>query len=125
MSLFLLQEPWTPPFYVATTPNASPKSDTSTELFPEDTQPIEESDESESDTTESYVAKLQNVPQLKRKSAFIFKNFEGLKPKMESPTSSPIEIPSQDPTLVISSDEELEDSMLQIAEISSSTLEME
>ena len=43
----------------------------------------------------------------------------------DTPSSSPIIIGSQDPTLVISSDEELEESMLQIPEITSSKVEAE
>ena len=77
-------------------------------LFPEDDSPISDSDENES--TATYAKKVTT----KRK--FKFRNFSPTpKPSTSntSPSSSPILLPSPNvSTIIISSDEELETSMI-------------
>ena len=104
--------------HVPSTPDMSPASSTSTEIFPEDVSTVSNSETDKGKSTTSLANKLSSsVPELKCTPSFKFRKF--LKEKQdnrESPSSSPIPLPSPDPILIISSDEELEKSMVEFEE---------
>ena len=94
-----------PPNFVPTTPDASPDT-----LFDYswDNEEICESDPEEGHSTMTLAAQISKEP---RKDKFKFRSLKELNKKASSPSSSPLPWPSDD-TLVISSDEELEVSMV-------------
>ena len=97
-----------------TTPDASPKSVLSTEIFSE----CSDSEPEEGDSTQSYAEKVTTKTPLKRMPAlrpFKFRKLD-TPPRFDSPTSSPIPLPSTSGEFVISSDEELENSMVKLEE---------
>ena len=95
--------PRVPNFFVKNTPEKVTSSPSSSELFPEDKSSIAES--SSEDTTED------NVTSNKRKK-FTFRKFtKRSKQEDSSPTSSPLDWPEQ---IIISSDKELERSMVKM-----------
>ena len=96
----------------------SPASSTLTEIFPEDISSVSDSENDDGDTTTSLANKMCGiVPRRSAVQKFKFHNFQTeKKEENESPSSSPIILPSPDPVLIISSDEELEQSMIAIEE---------
>ena len=102
--------PREPLYHIKATPDNSPVSSNSTEIFPEDTSFIEES-EDESTLMGNKMSPTNNFP-----APFKFREFNKKKDDNVSPTSSPIPLPSPDPILIISSDEELEMSMVNLEE---------
>ena len=99
------------------TPTNSPTSSNSGEEFPEDTSPIEDSEPEEGESTKSFADKLcQKLPVHPSVKPFKFQKFLPQNTPKSSPSSSPIPLPSPDPILIISSDEELENSMVKLEE---------
>ena len=108
-NIFFATGPRQPLFYVASTPNASPNTSSDWEKFPEDTH-ICDSDPDEGHSTLTLAAEMSHQ-QTRR---YILRPPEALKSVPDySPSSSPIPIPSPD-VFVISSDEELEMSMIKL-----------
>ena len=110
---FIITGPREPKFYVPSTPDASDVSTSSEDTFPEDLSFIESSDEGES--SRSLADKMAHV---QKKNEFVkpfkFRNFQEKKQKLSpSPSSSPISLPSPE-IFIISSDEELEKSMVEM-----------
>ena len=96
--------PRIPRNFVPDSPESASTSQSSKELFPEDKSSV--SDSSEGDSTLEYASNVTT----KRKK-FVFKNFNKKVKKQESPSSSPIHWPEE---IIISSDEELEKSMVEM-----------
>ena len=106
-NLFLLTGPMTPKHYVPD----SPKKKQS--FFPEDTSPLSESDFEDGDSTFTYAAKVTT----KKHRKFTFRNFpvKTTDDKKEtSPSSSPLNWPTPPSPIIISSDEDLECSMVEL-----------
>ena len=106
--MFSFSGPAEPKNYVPDSPSTVKKN-----LFKEDSSPISESDED--DSTASYVSKVTT------KKVFKFRDISKVgstsTKKNDSPTSSPILLPSPTAsTIIISSDEELENSMIALEE---------
>ena len=99
--------PREPVFFVKTTPNTSPKSDFSDTT----TAIITDSEDEEGDSTATYAAKISKE---QTRRPFKFRDLSELNAKKNySPTSSPIPLPSPE-VYTISSDEELENSMIEL-----------
>ena len=90
----------TPKHYVPRSPEKKSK------LFPEDTSPVSDSDFEDGDSTLTYAAKVMT----KKPKKFRFRK---IVPKQEkSPSSSPLKWPPS--PIVISTDKELENSMVEL-----------
>ena len=119
LSFFVIEQfyfilgPREPVHHVPTTPEKSPSSSNSTEIFLEDNSSISESDHD--DETPTTWKKMKTLHQSPRPplQPFKFRKIMKNEPANSSPTSSPIMLPSPDPILIISSDEELEHSMIE------------
>ena len=101
LSFPLISGPKEPKNFVACTPDKE-MGKVKRSLFQEDTSPISESSD-EGDSTLSYAKKITT-------KKFTFRKFQHKKAKIDSPTSSPLHWPEP---VVISSDEELEKSMIE------------
>ena len=98
-----------PLFFVPSTPEASEISSGSSNESMYEEISVEDTDTDDGDSTTSYAAKISREPMRK---PFKFRSLSELnKPSKYSPTSSPIPLPSTE-EFTISSDEELENSML-------------
>ena len=89
-------------------------SSTSSDICHENNGVVSDSEPEDGDTTISYANKICGIaPTPPAVKPFKFRSFlKDDNKENVSPSSSPIPLPSPDPILIISSDEELENSML-------------
>ena len=88
---------------------------------------ISDTESEEEDTTKTLANKMGKVAPPKASTrAFKFRSFTTPeKKKIDSPSSSPIPLPSPDDVMEISSDEELEKSMVKLKEVISLEMDSE
>ena len=112
--------PRTPRFYVKTTPNASPTSTTSEDKFLHDLPIISESEPEEGESTKSIADKLgtdeTETTTPNKATTFKYRDLTQINQEVVSPNSSPIPQQCSQDTYIISSDEELEKSMIEFEE---------